>query len=90
MKVVNIARTSIPSESANAIHLMKLSEELNRLYNGELLVIVNHILRDKKEICNKYGVESFDIESIEIDDTSKLSMFSFAKKAVKYAKRMKI
>ena len=86
---VYISRTSLPDNSANTVHLMKICEEFHKIFGDEFVALVSSKNDSTDNICNKYGTEKFNIEEIRINK-GKLYSYRFALSAVRYIRRHKI
>ncbi|WP_026517888.1 glycosyltransferase family 4 protein [Butyrivibrio sp. MC2021] len=62
-KCVYITTSKIPSNQANAIHVMKLSEELSRSCESFTLVLPGDSAKDR-DVFGIYGVDDFNIKYI--------------------------
>lgn len=87
-RCVYIARTTLPSTAANAVHIMKISSEFNKIFNGSFRLLVHERLESTEALCDAYGTEVFPIDSMDIDGSRTLFTYEFAWKAAWYARKM--
>lgn len=91
MKVVYIARTELPSQSANGIHVAKLCDEFNQQVD-EFLCILNGVYSEEKlqRIKESYGLSDiFKILGVSNIKNSKQSAYRFASEACKIIRKYK-
>lgn len=89
IQCIYISRTSLPSNSANTVHLMKICEEFHKIFGDGFIALVGSKNDSTDNICNKYGTEKFNIEEICINK-GKIYSYRFALSAVRYIRRHKI
>ena len=91
MKTAYIARSIIPSQSANSIHVMKISEEFARLCEEfELIVPTNDDSNVKEDPFAFYGIETkFPIRRIQKKDGG-MYRYYFALKSMKQVRKDKV
>lgn len=79
MKTVYIAKASIPSNSANSVHVMKISEAFSRL-GEEFELIIPEPENGKNDIDKSfefYGVKSFEVITVKINRNSIRNRYGF-------------
>lgn len=89
IQCIYISKTSLPSNSANTVHLMKICEEFYKIFGDGFIALVSSKNDSTDNIFNKYGTEKFNIEEMHINK-GKLYSYRFALSAVRYIRRHKI
>lgn len=84
-RCVYIARTTLPSTAANTVHVMKISDEFNKIFDGSFKLLVHEKLEDTDSLCDSYGTDKFCIEEISVDAKDAQLTYAFAWKAARHA-----
>ena len=90
IECIYVSRTLLPSTSASAVHVMKLSEELNFFYSGNFEIIIVNKREPSESICTRYGVNAIRIVETGLDIHSCVFSYRFAFWVVRYAIKNKI
>lgn len=85
VRCVYIARTTLPSTSANTVHTMRISDEFNKIFDGSFRLLVHEKNDTTDSICDKYGTGKFHIDAVDIEEKATLLSYRFAMKAARYA-----
>lgn len=89
MNIVYIAKASIPSTSANSVHVMKISEAFDKLTEKFSLIIPAPNGKDVTEGFGYYGVRKFKIKMVSICKKPGIrSRYGFACKSMIQALRL--
>ena len=87
-RCIYIARTTLPLTSANAVHVMKICEEFNKIFKRSFRLLVHQKLASTESICEAYGTEPFCIDGLNIEGNGTLVAYEFARKAARYARKL--
>lgn len=86
-RCIYIARTTLPLTSANAVHVMKISDEFNKIFGGAFQLLVHQKLEETESICKAYGTDRFCIDGLNIVGKAEWVAYEFAWKAARYAQK---
>jgi glycosyltransferase involved in cell wall biosynthesis len=84
---IYIMRTDLPGTSAHTVHVMKICEELSKIYKGRFCCMVRHKSGSNEEICAKYGTRDFDIRELGDKCDGKLVTYKFAWQAYRFMRK---
>jgi glycosyltransferase involved in cell wall biosynthesis len=84
---IYIMRTDLPGTSAHTVHVMKISEELSKIYGGRFCCLVRRKSGSDEEICAKYGTQVFDIRELGDKCDGKLHTYRFAWQAYRFMRK---
>ena len=90
IECIYITRTSLPSNNARSVHVMKICEQLNNLYGQKFVALVGNKYESTEVICSKYGTSHFEIKELGIKCQNKKSFYVFASHAAKFVRKYNI
>lgn len=85
IRCIYIARAELPSTSANAVHIMKISEEFDHIFDGSFRLLVHKKEDTTESICDRYGTGNIHIDSTDLNSKSFLFRYRFAIKTANCA-----
>jgi glycosyltransferase involved in cell wall biosynthesis len=84
---IYIMRTDLPGTAAHTVHVMKISEELSKIYGGRFCCLVKYKTDSNEEICAKYGTRGFDIRELGDKCKGKLPAYKFGWQAYRFIRK---
>jgi glycosyltransferase involved in cell wall biosynthesis len=87
---IYIMRTDLPGTEAHTVHVVKISEELSKIYEGRFCCLVQHKSGSNEEICAKYGTQVFDIRELGDKCKGRLFAYKFGWQAYRFIRKNRI
>jgi glycosyltransferase involved in cell wall biosynthesis len=87
MKIVCIATSRIPSDTANSIQVMKTSQALHQLGHEVVLIVPGHQTRPWNELAAHYGLSSTPFQVQWLPARNSLRRYDFCLGAVRLARQ---
>lgn len=89
VRCVYICRTTLPLPEAHTVHIMKMSEEFNRIFGGSFRLLVHKKKDTIQSLCDRYGIESISIDSLDFLSKGPLFAYRFAVRAAAHVAKLR-